>query len=1552
MEYEKFDEIPEEATYVTPFDELMQRLEAEEAETPQEPKALPQASQTNDNAMSPGRSRSARTTSKDKTGKKPPSALPAILICVLGLLVGLGSIGAGIWTFSASEFEASRQARYQLALEGKLQEADVARTDLKNTLARYRGDLTDAVNAQKQYKTQLDKLSAQLNNLTKEKTALAKANQDLQQEKQVLERTTKQQQTEIAKLKAADKTDPKNLTSKELIKQSQDALSAGDLQTAWKLINSKPGRGKVTKDLQVAREEVRWKLYLRKQTLAERPLTRDAKEVKQVFQTLAEIKTPTSLYLRGQIEEECGNFDDALQLYAKGITKFPDESKQFRAGIMRVKGRVTSTAGLKRKKGVGSGKVLHIGYILFQEPGKGKKGNRNEGIEEAGYLYWNAVEAAREHKYKQAVQLLTAAKKLHEKRRKLLPHLRLNPTSDDPEQIFQRSCDQLLVYWKMREFLKEKGLKVPTTVAGEVKGHVALLNKLSKDDRGNFLKIFGKALLPKVKTPTEKQILNKAKELRTIASKADDALKKIQDRLALANKEVTKAKVAAANALKNEKQAKLAATKAKKQEVEVRKDLLATTKKLNEAADTISGIEKELKKAKLLKKKGAKLLPVVKTLLKDRSEVALLVKKAKAAKAELAKAKKQAEAEAKRAKQQARLAAENEKRALVAKKEAEAAEKAFEKQVKALKQTQKQAREAKQTLQAIAKKLGCPPTPEAILKKLKVPEKARPKSTSAALLSSALEQLQLGRLEQARDIFDMQPSEKKPSPDLKAWRARIRWLIYQQQQAKNDKASRYDDQEVQSVLAALKQVKTPKALLWRAQIAEETGKTDRAKELYAEGIKLYPKGSSVFRIALERIQSRPPEMSRDSASSIMAPLVEQVATLLVTTMLQWDGSAASNEQPLFLPETKVRKQPAAITQSDEQWQENIRRIIREAKKQMPKATEAGELFYDALGLARTGKYDEAITKLQQARKLHEKRRKMFPTRNLNPRSDPRSEIFPRCCLQIEVYWRTRQLLSKANYELPDLKTSVETQLQPYRKLLADLKAAQNLVAALRKKGKGGPVHQDGKSLATLKAVLRQCKENEETLSLIAEQLHTSPDRNALLGAIARLNTSTNACALSLHDEIMTDLCHAGWRFPHDVSAAVAVRILIQDWHARGELLQQQRAACWNALTHDGTALDKVCQATLATQEARAALQDAFKAKAAAERQTKLVVAKLARTTLESKIQIADLRNTLTVANQKMDLAIQKQREAQAARTEAETARDEAEAAHQLAVRQKEELERNIEKVRQDRAKLQETLVRIASKLRSLPDRANLLRAADRLVQNPTAEELLPAWAIVLRDPDQIELADRGLQAATMVLARGNDDETNIKDVAWAQYVKALALRNKGYCQEARGTLEGLLEGGRETLPEDVHALATKCFRQLDSVLDYYERRGEELKSRGALEKSLWLLDRGISELPDAGRLYALRCLVLLEAARRTKDADPEAIRQRAQQDAVSAIAKGANDVGNYAAGRVAEDRQRWKQAHAHFRAALDAHPQEDQAKQTFRLALARVLLVRSDLKLE
>lgn len=78
--------------------------------------------------------------------------------------------------------------------------------------------------------------------------------------------------------------------------------------------------------------------------------------------------------------------------------------------------------------------------------------------DEAGYSFWKAVKAAKRNNYAEAIKALQEARKAHDQRRFLRPLKPQNPDSDPTEEIFLRTCDELLAYWQLRAKLTSEGL--------------------------------------------------------------------------------------------------------------------------------------------------------------------------------------------------------------------------------------------------------------------------------------------------------------------------------------------------------------------------------------------------------------------------------------------------------------------------------------------------------------------------------------------------------------------------------------------------------------------------------------------------------------------------------------------------------------------------------------------------------------------------------------------------------------------------------------------------------------------------------------------------------------------------------------------------------------------------------------------------------------------------------------------------------------------------------------------------------------------------------------
>src|SRR5262249_60018870 len=72
--------------------------------------------------------------------------------------------------------------------------------------------------------------------------------------------------------------------------------------------------------------------------------------------------------------------------------------------------------------------------------------------------------------------------------------------------------------------------------------------------------------------------------------------------------------------------------------------------------------------------------------------------------------------------------------------------------------------------------------------------------------------------------------------------------------------------------------------------------------------------------------------------------------------------------------------------------------------------EPGFSFWRAAGLARDGKFGEAMDAIDEARKVHEENRRSRLYKAQNPTSDPFEDIFLRACDDLKSYWELQKKL--------------------------------------------------------------------------------------------------------------------------------------------------------------------------------------------------------------------------------------------------------------------------------------------------------------------------------------------------------------------------------------------------------------------------------------------------------------------------------------------------------------------------------------------------------------
>jgi hypothetical protein len=232
----------------------------------------------------------------------------------------------------------------------------------------------------------------------------------------------------------------------------------------------------------------------------------------------------------------------------------------------------------------------------------------------------------------------------------------------------------------------------------------------------------------------------------------------------------------------------------------------------------------------------------------------------------------------------------------------------------------------------------------------------------------------------------------------------------------DDKELRTAREELEAVVNDAEAVKTPERERAAATAAihlglsyEKTGDRDKAKKIYEDGKKKFPKFESTFDAALDRLAATAPEAAGGTSRRVTPADIERI--LFATILLQADAPADEGD-------------------------------------------EAGHFFWKAVKLAKEGKYGDAATEIEKAKEAHIKRAKAMAGRGLNPLTDPLEQIFPRCCDDLKAYWSAlygnstvADLVKKEGAEkaMKELAGAQKKALEVV-KLMTDLKAAGDKLA--------------------------------------------------------------------------------------------------------------------------------------------------------------------------------------------------------------------------------------------------------------------------------------------------------------------------------------------------------------------------------------------------------------------------------------------------------------------------------------------------------------------------
>jgi tetratricopeptide (TPR) repeat protein len=233
-----------------------------------------------------------------------------------------------------------------------------------------------------------------------------------------------------------------------------------------------------------ARGEARWLLYLKQQSEKNQPIKADDEGVKQARTDLENAKSAQGLFWLGQIEEGTGNLKRAREVYQSALNKFQDnalEARVFQAALDRLD--ATEPSGDAQSLLLPVPTRQHLRALLADaylakmlqalialqdqpatrggaKPAPATTDNATKAgpASEAGFDFWKAVRLAKQGDYESAVQALSAARAIHSQRRFQRLKKNQNPLSDPTEEIFLKSCDELISAWQVRAKLQQSGL--------------------------------------------------------------------------------------------------------------------------------------------------------------------------------------------------------------------------------------------------------------------------------------------------------------------------------------------------------------------------------------------------------------------------------------------------------------------------------------------------------------------------------------------------------------------------------------------------------------------------------------------------------------------------------------------------------------------------------------------------------------------------------------------------------------------------------------------------------------------------------------------------------------------------------------------------------------------------------------------------------------------------------------------------------------------------------------------------------------------------------------
>lgn len=262
------------------------------------------------------------------------------------------------------------------------------------------------------------------------------------------------------------------------------------------------------------RGEARWLNYLSHKRHERGQVSATDPEVAGARKDLSESKAALGLFWLGQMDETLGKIPEARQTYERGLKEYPDQKSRFQAALDRLDALTPEMEGAAGNSQSRASAVALLCIALQEAPATGKAtgtappaapkieapGTKLPAAtgaiadEEAGFAFWKAVRLARGRQYEGAIKVLKQAKEVHDQRRYVRLNQGQNPISDPTEQIFLRSCDEMIQLWQLKAQLVAAGL--PTRPADLVKAARPAAAKPSAESEALVERLRQEKLLP------------------------------------------------------------------------------------------------------------------------------------------------------------------------------------------------------------------------------------------------------------------------------------------------------------------------------------------------------------------------------------------------------------------------------------------------------------------------------------------------------------------------------------------------------------------------------------------------------------------------------------------------------------------------------------------------------------------------------------------------------------------------------------------------------------------------------------------------------------------------------------------------------------------------------------------------------------------------------------------------------------------------------------------------------------------------------------------------